>query len=408
MKHYTAVSLTVLEQLLRVLVGIVIVGLVARTLGIEKFGLFQYTIAIVGFFSSLTLIYGNELLLPKLMKENIKDNKIELIENVFFIRIITGFFSYILLLFYIFFFQKASFDIVKYMGISIIFFEGFSVAVSLMQSEGDFFTRSIYGIIGVILKFIVVLILYLKNISEPSLYAMAWIVDSIFIVILLSKYLKRRQIYVLKFKHLSFDRYKQLRVEILNGLWVWLSLIGMFLYLKLDRFIGVYLLDTLEFGFYSAAAQLMDNLYAIVTVISPYVAYKIYKRGSSHSLKPKPIINTFLILLLFSTLISVFSSLIIKVIFGEKYTETGHVLSILIFQIILFCFVILSNIRYIWDECYKIVAFRWILAIVVWLVVSSLSALNKYSIIYANYIGLLTILLFDIIAMNFLNKGDVK
>ena len=408
MKDYSAVGLTILEQLLRVIAGIVIVGLVARSLGVEKFGLFQYAVAIVGFFSSFSLIYGNELLLPKLMKENNNSVKLELLENVFLIRIIAGFFSYISWLFYIYFFHKLSFDIVKYMGISIIFFEGLSVTVSLMQSKGDFFTRAIYGIVGVIIKFIAVLALYVEKISEINAYSLVWILDSIFIAILLYFYLKNEHINVFNFKNISMSRINQLKIEILDGFWVWSSLVGMFLYLKLDRFFGVYLLDSSKFGSYAAAAQLMDNVFAIVTVISPFVAFKFYKNNGSFYLRPKYVTYVFMILLSCCIVTSIFSPLIINIIFGEKYESTANLLSVLIFEVILFCFVVFSNIIYIWKERYKLIASRWIFAIVIWLIVSNSFGSEENSIIYANYTGLFTILFLDIIIMSFSDKGIVK
>ena len=85
------------EQGSRIVLSTLSVSLVARALGVEQYGLLQYTLGLVAAFSSISFICGAEVLVPPLVTATPAERK-RLLGNAFVLRQAASVVAYICLL----------------------------------------------------------------------------------------------------------------------------------------------------------------------------------------------------------------------------------------------------------------------------------------------------------------------
>ena len=83
----------------RIILSTLSVSLMARALGVEQYGLLQYTLGLVAAFSSISFLCGADVLVPRLVSASDSDRK-KLLGNAFVLRAAASLLAYCCLLFF--------------------------------------------------------------------------------------------------------------------------------------------------------------------------------------------------------------------------------------------------------------------------------------------------------------------
>ena len=167
----------------RIILSTLSVSLMARALGVEQYGLLQYTLGLVAAFSSISFICGAEVLVPPLVTATPAERK-RLLGNAFVLRQAASVVAYICLLIFAWVAEdRGNFLLVAVTGISILFSESFAVVTAWLQSQTNIKPRSILAFFALLCKIALVVVLYKSNNKSVILFALAYLTDAIIIAI---------------------------------------------------------------------------------------------------------------------------------------------------------------------------------------------------------------------------------
>ena len=314
------------ERLLRLLTNFFIVVFIARELGPIQFGEYSYylsLILILGVFTNLGLDF---FVVGELIKNKNNTNKI--LGTVFYAKLyISLTVTLILLIVKI----LLGLDILLFIFSLLLIFKSFNWLEHYFQSknENKYFTiASTYSLI--IITSLNILGLYFS--FGVDFFALVFTLDFLLIYIILYSNFKKH--YSISLRDLSFD--KSLFLNYIGKSWP-LILIGAasIINLRLDQvFIGN-LLDNDILGNYSASSKLAEAWLVIPAVLSITVFPIISKIRVDNYLRFKQLINYSIYLfgfigIFFCIIVSINSDLIIKLLFGLKYSYAGSYLKLYI------------------------------------------------------------------------------
>ena len=119
----------------RIILSTLSVSLMARALGVEQYGLLQYTLGLVAAFSSISFICGAEVLVPPLVTATPAERK-RLLGNAFVLRQAASVVAYICLLIFAWVAEdRSNFLLITLMGITILLNESCAVVTAWLQSQ---------------------------------------------------------------------------------------------------------------------------------------------------------------------------------------------------------------------------------------------------------------------------------
>mgnify|MGYP000971481891 FL=1 len=173
------ISWLLLEHSIRIVAGVVTASILARVLGVEGYGIFQYILGLVVIFKSLSYVNSAEIMVPKLANANIVERK-SLMGSGFFIRSLFCAIAYLAFLLFIYFNNNINiFYLAVILGFSILVDEAFGIITAFLQSQTMIKYRSILYIIFVIIRVSFLGFLYLLNITNIYFYALIYALESI-------------------------------------------------------------------------------------------------------------------------------------------------------------------------------------------------------------------------------------
>ena len=127
----------------RIILSTLSVSLMARALGVEQYGLLQYTLGLVAAFSSISFICGAEVLVPPLVTATPAERK-RLLDNAFVLRQAASIVAYICLLLFAWAAEdRSNFLLITLMGITILLNESFAVVTAWLQSQTNMKPRAV-------------------------------------------------------------------------------------------------------------------------------------------------------------------------------------------------------------------------------------------------------------------------
>lgn len=342
--------------------GLVGASVLARQLGVEQYGLFQYALSLIVIFTSLGYMCGSEILIPALVKADKKNQK-EIIGNAFIIRLFFSFIAYFSLLLFAALTEKIDqVCLVALLGISIFFAESFAVISAWLQSQTNSKPRSILLIVVALFKACFMLALYLTKQTSPFLYAIPWVLDIVLLAIgLCFIYLKLNNDWFFTYSFsIAYELFKK-------GLPFFSGLIVMSIFMRLDMVMARKILDSYSFGHYAAATQLLNNILALSPILiismAPNMVYKIdnIRNAKKNIIK---ICSILVIVSLVSALIiQLLSPYIVPVLLGEQYNKVTPILSALAWSS---CFFFLNeglNLYLIKIERGDLVTIKWLITL---------------------------------------------
>jgi len=320
----------VIEKLTKLIVGVFVSGLIARHLAPEGFGQLNYALALLSVaitFSSLGL---NRIAVRYFVeKVSSPTTRIAGARAVICMRFIASIATFLLLLFIAFSYLDD--DILFYFIVFLsLIFTPFDVVDLYQQALSDVKTISILRFIAMLLS--AVLKIYLV-ISDQSLvfFALAVLVEYVLIAFLLAIFFKiQHKNSLLKFESSFLYQAKDFLAEswpeILAGL-------GAMMFMRLDQIMIHAILGAESVGVYSAAVRLSEAWYFLPTALVA-ASFPFIIKGKSHShacyIARLRLLLTVLLLISVAAalLVSVLSTWVIDIIYGEQYADSAIILLI--------------------------------------------------------------------------------
>jgi polysaccharide transporter, PST family len=314
-------------------------GIIARAFSIAEYGYFQSTLAIITIFTSLTLICGAEVLLPKITST--KDNSAsEIICSAFFLRLIFSIISYVFFIIYIILNNNQNIkSIASILGLIIILGEPFAVVTIWFQSKTNIKPIVIASTIANGIKLVLILWWILRYGLEIITLSYIWLgTTALQATFYASIYFYTLNKLKIKIK-LTFMHFLSLLIE---GLKYWPSLILMMIFFRIDRLLINHYSTSDDVGIYMAAMQIFDASLSLALLLSVSIApILIYKYNDIIAIKKNTLKLAFILsligLLIFAIGYTIMPT-IIKILFGGKYIEaitiSRHALFITVFAFI--------------------------------------------------------------------------
>lgn len=361
-KIITNIFWLMLEHGSRILLALFLNAFLARGLGVEQYGLFQYSLHLVSVFAAIGFICGAEVVLPILV--NSKGRKQHsIITNVFLLRLIFCIFSYLAVSVFVFLTGDLSqFYLILVLGAILLFGEAFNIITTWLQAQTHSKPRSIVIITASFIKCFVVYMLFSFNINNPFYYAFAWLIESVLVsfgLLLIYKKLNEKiTISISKNRIYYFAR---------KGLPFLVSLILMYAFIRLDILILKFYVDAENLGFYTSSYQLITAMVALAPILSSSLAPSlIYKNGVVNIEKRVIYISMlmFLFSLSMSSVMYFVSPYIIPFLFGQNFIGAVDIFSLLIWTMPLYFLNEGLNIYILKLGNGKILSAKWLLTLI--------------------------------------------
>ncbi|MGI0480111.1 flippase [Geminocystis sp. CENA526] len=317
------------DRILRMGIGLLIGVWVARYLGVEQFGIFNYALAFVILFISISTL-GLPSLVVRTITENPED-KDTILGTTFLLQIGGGIASLIISVLTIFLLKPDDYLTIYLVAIlgSMGIFRAFETIDLWFQSQ----VRSKYTVLAKNTAFIMVgmLKIILIYLNAP-LIAFAWATLAEFIIAGIGLIIVYEcQGYSLKLWRWSFSLAKKLLKEswplILSGLTV-------MIYMKMDQIMLGFMIDANAVGLYSSATKISEAWYFIPTAIVSSVSPGIYqaKKDGDEALYYQKITKVLRFLNIVAISISIpmtiLSKPLILLLFGQEFSPAGTILAI--------------------------------------------------------------------------------
>ncbi|MDJ0693022.1 flippase [Mastigocoleus sp. MO_188.B34] len=316
------------DRILRMGANLFVGVWIARHLGVEQYGLFNYAVAFVALFVPIANLGLDNIVIRQLVRN--PENKTEILGTTFCLRLLGGISS--LLLAVICAFLLPQNDPVTIWLIVILatttVFRAFDTIDLWFQSQ----VRSKYTVIAKNIAFIIVTIFKIILITfQAPLLAFGGAVLAELSLAALGLVI----MYHFEGNSLWFWRWNLSTAQsLLKESWsLILSGLTIIIYMKIDQIMLGQIVGSSAVGIYSAAAKMSEVWYFIPTAISSSVAPKLYKfKEESETIyyrRLKQLIKLLVVLALVIALpITFISGNLITLLFGQSYIAAGSILAI--------------------------------------------------------------------------------
>jgi polysaccharide transporter, PST family len=316
------------DKFMRMGLGLVVGVWMARYLGAEQFGAFNFALAFVALFTSIASL-GLDSIVVKYIVCN-PQKKEEILGTTFFLRALGS--SLALVMALVIMIGLRANDQLMITMVFILSLAGVFQAFdavdfwfqSQVQSKFTVLARNAAFLVTSLVKICLILL-------HAPLLAFAW---AAFLEIALSG-IALAVVYTSRgFSLILWKWDSAIAKDILKQSWpLILSGLSILIYMKIDIFMLGQMTTDKEVGVYAAAARISEIWYFIPTIITSSFAPKIYASKELSGEIYYGRIQSFLRFLFFLSLViaipvATFSSLIVSSIYGEEYSQAAKILSI--------------------------------------------------------------------------------
>lgn len=317
------------DRVLRMGAGLFVGVWVARYLGTEQYGLFNYALAFVSLFTPIFTLGLDDVVVRQLVRES--SNKQDILGTTFGLKLIGGIISVVLVVGSIFLLEEnktLTIWLVTILAITGIFRASDTVDLwfqSQVQSKYSVIAKNIAYLLSTLLKVALIL-------TKAPLLAFAWVTLGEIVmgaIGLIAIYQAKGFSKLWNWKW-NFATAKNLLRESFPLIF---SGFAILIYMKIDQIMLGQMKGDSEVGIYSAAVRISELWYFIPTTIVSSVAPAIYaakEKSEQHYYKR---IGQLLRLLTYISLaisipMTFFSGNIISLMFGDGYVEAGAILAV--------------------------------------------------------------------------------
>lgn len=313
-----------LERLTQIAVAIVIAGVLARYLGPDDFGKWQYANTLLLVIAPVTWVCGAEILVPTIVRRPPADTGIVL-GSAFVLRMSVSILALIATWIWI---ATGGIDptvglMLAGLAVTMLFREPFiGVVNSWLQSQTYSKPQLLASMLAAIVKAALVYAL-VRVAAAPSRFGWLWALEAAAISTALVLYYMRRHGGRLGWR---FDR-ALFRHFASAGTVFWLGLICMYLFLKLDRLMLAHRVSFAELGLYSAAQQLNENWIALALMLAQTIAPAFVYRVQDTRLLRRNLLRLFAmtaaLMIAGAAVLDALGGFIIAHVFGPNYADAA-------------------------------------------------------------------------------------
>lgn len=328
-KVITNTSWLFLERILRMGVALIVGVWVARYLGPHQFGILSYAQAMVALASPIASLGLDNIVVRNIIR-NIEDRD-KILGTAFMMKLIASTLSIIGVIIITFMLRPSDLVTTTLVAITSIGVILQSVDVidywfqSQVQSKFVSISRSTSYIVSSILKIILIVL----N-ADLIYFAVATAVECLVSAILLLVMYKKQKLAVLKWKldlNIMKDLLKDSWPLILSGMTI-------IIYMKVDQIMLGNILNDEAVGIFTAATRLSECWYFIPTILmvsfAPTISESFNKRDYINYYKKIQTLMNILasIAIVISIPVTFVAPIVIRILYGDGYTESATVLSI--------------------------------------------------------------------------------
>ena len=316
------------DRILRMGVGLFVGVWVARYLGVEQFGVFNYASAFVGLFITISTLGLDGIVVRSIVREPEKRSLI--LGTVFWLKLFGGFVALVFAVSCIILVRRDDQLTISLVAIlsSVGIFQAFDTIDLWFQSQ----VQSKYTVIAKNTAFVIITLVKVFLISTHApLIAFAWsaLGEVGLGAIGLMIYYK-----AVGYSPWLWSWSLPLAKTLLKESWpLIISGVTIMIYMKIDQIMLGQMVGDKAVGLYSAATRISEVWYFIPMAIASSVSPTIYAaKEVSEALYYRRIEQLIRMLVLISIIISVpmsfMSSTLITILFGSGYAEAGQILAI--------------------------------------------------------------------------------
>lgn len=263
--------------------GLAIAAILARALGVEGFGLFQYAQSLVLIAAAATLVCGAEVVVPRLVAQPETTAQRPLLQHVFILRMAAALLAYLALIFVAFFITDMPLlrITLAILGLSVLLREPFGTVIAWLQSKTDNRPAAIVAMAALLIKFILIAALYAAGVRALPVYAAVLALESLIVAVCLIMVYRRRA--QASFNVPATVDHSLLRTLMREGALFWLAMLVMMAARRVDQLMLKPAVSLADLGAYAASMQLLDNLALLATVIVNTLAPLLVYRLTDHA-----------------------------------------------------------------------------------------------------------------------------
>lgn len=344
----------IIQNISTMALGIFVTALVARYLGPERYGIFNYVLSVTGLFAGIASVGINNIIVKDLIDEPNNEGKI--LGTGFIIRLIASIILIVVSEIILCLLSGAdkTMMIIGAILASMMIFKAFEVIEYYLQSK---LNMKIVAIVKILVYAILCAVKILCIVFKLGLifYSFAYLIETIvYAVAIYLAYIVIKKKTNTSYKW-TFD--KKYAKSLLGRSWYFaLSAVMVTIYLRIDQtMLGTMIADKSEVGIYSAAVRITELWVfiplAIITSLRPIIMGLKNTDDIKYKLNLSRLYYIIsIICLTFSIFMILSSNLIVNILYGAEYIKAGSLLYILIFGTY---FGMFGNIHYIWMICEK-------------------------------------------------------
>ncbi|MDF3838065.1 oligosaccharide flippase family protein [Cupriavidus basilensis] len=257
------------ERGLQIGAGIGIVAMLARGLGPEGFAHIQYAQAVVYIASSIALICGGEVVIPRLVANQDPLAQHRLLAHAFRLRLAAGVLGYLLMCAFL----AVTGQTVEFwlpaliIGVAVVLREPFGIVTAWMQAHTRTRPNTLFNLASLTVKAAGVALLFALGVHNVPAYATAFSLEQVVMAVLLTGFYLARA----PRARVSYDP-ALVRELFSNGMLFWASFMLMMGSRRIDQLLLKPLVSLGELGAYAASMQILDNYVMVATILAAGIA----------------------------------------------------------------------------------------------------------------------------------------
>ena len=377
------------DKLARMIINLIVSVMVARYLGPEQLGFWNYLISFALFFTILPGI-GMDSIVPREIVKH-PEKEIQIVSIVFVLKLIGGIAGFILSLGIFFFYKNCTIQELLPLSLvsSLMIFQSMEVFdfyfKSKLQARYTIYARNSAFLIITCFK------LYLIWTKADLIWFIPTNATEIFLGGILIYGFYRSKTQKISFKNLDWKLGKSL---LKDGLPLALSGFLILIYMRIDQIMVTDMIDEAANGIYSTGVKMIEVVYFIPMALGEsFFPGIVFAKKQNNAIYQKNLLSFYSIMTLaglgFTIATTIVAIPMMDLLYGEKYLGSGHV--VLIYGLTLYAtFINIAVGKYLTTEnLLKIIFYRSIIGVGVNLILNWIM-IPQYGYLGAAYASLIS------------------
>ncbi|MDK9606487.1 flippase [Lelliottia wanjuensis] len=333
------------EKIIRLSVTVIVGALMARYLGPEGFGKYNYITAILAIMLVVTSLGFNRILVRESANCTSEIEHKEVVSTSLFLRLASSIFSIIVISLFLLYFGNDN-NLFYLISLVSVVFVSFDVIDYHLQGQSIFKVATSCRVVGFIIASLLRVWFVYSEANLIYFYStvlIEYLISGLLIFIVSQK--KYKNITNISFRYFSYSKAKSLLKE------SWPEIIagfGAIIFMKMDQIMLQKLQGDASVGIYSAATRISEAWYfipaAIVAAVFPLFMKK-YNEDKKEVMKQISCVMSLLVWMsIFAAIfVNIVGDYVIHLIYGVRYLESSIVLKLHIWAGIFLCMGITSG-----------------------------------------------------------------